>query len=55
MILRCRQPVLVGDVYDLMGRRVATAQQVLDGTWKLYLPSGVYIIGGKKVLMKRGN
>ena len=25
-----------------MGRRVATAQQVLDGTWKLYLPSGVY-------------
>ena len=48
-------PVLVGDVYDLMGRRVATAQQVLDGTWKLYLPSGVYIIGGKKVMMKRGN
>ena len=36
-------------VYDLTGRRVATQQQVLDGTWRYLLPSGIYIVNGKKI------
>ena len=36
-------------VYDLSGRKVATEQQVKDGTWRQLLKSGVYIINGKKI------
>jgi len=37
-------------VYDLQGRCVTTEQEVKDGTWKLRLPAGVYILNGKKVM-----
>ena len=36
-------------VYDLSGRKVATEQQVKDGTWRQLLKAGVYIINGKKI------
>ena len=41
----------VGDgcVYDMQGRRVATEEQVLDGTWKQRVSPGIYIINGKKI------
>ncbi len=41
----------VGDgcVYDLLGRKVATKEQVEDGTWRQQLRSGIYIINGKKI------
>ena len=35
-------------VYDLLGRCVATEQQVKDGTWRQNLAPGIYIINGKK-------
>lgn len=40
----------VGDgcVYDLQGRKVATKQQVEDGSWRQNLRPGIYIINGKK-------
>ena len=38
-----------GDVYDLSGRKVATEEQVKDGTWKQILRPGIYIVGGKKI------
>ena len=38
-----------GDVYDLSGRKVATEQQVNDGTWRQILRPGIYIVGGKKI------
>jgi hypothetical protein len=38
-----------GDVYDLSGRKVATEDQVKDGTWKQILRPGIYIVGGKKI------
>lgn len=41
-----------GCVYDLMGRKVATRQQVIDGTWRNHLTSGIYIINGKKIIVK---
>ena len=42
-------PVGDGCVYDMQGRRVATEQQVLDGTWKQRVSPGIYIINGKKI------
>jgi len=39
-------------VYDLQGRRVATGEQVADGTWRKVVKSGVYIINGKKVYVE---
>ena len=41
---------VVGDgcIYDLMGRKVATREQVEDGTWRERLAQGIYIINGKK-------
>lgn len=41
----------VGDgcVYDLLGRKVATKEQVEDGTWRLSVRPGIYIINGKKI------
>ena len=45
---------IVGDgcVYDMQGRRVANAEQVLDGTWKQRVSPGIYIINGKKLLVE---
>lgn len=45
------QQVAVGDnrIYDLLGRCVATEEQVKDGSWRQLLPPGLYIINGKKV------
>ena len=39
-----------GCVYDLLGRKVATAQEAADGTWRHRLGPGVYIIDGKKIV-----
>ena len=39
-------------VYDLMGRMVATEQQVKDGTWSARLSSGIYIVNGRKVRIR---
>ena len=41
---------VVGDgcIYDLMGRKVATKEQVEDGTCRERLAPGIYIINGKK-------
>lgn len=36
-----------GCIYDMMGRKVATRQQVEDGSWRLLRP-GIYIMNGKK-------
>ena len=35
-------------IYDLLGRKVATEQQVKDGTWHERLAPGIYIMNGKK-------
>lgn len=35
--------------YDLLGRKVATEQQVKDGTWRQHVAPGIYIVHGKKV------
>ena len=42
---------VIGDgcVYDLMGRKVATREQVEDGSWKQRVATGIYIINGKKI------
>ncbi len=41
---------VVGDgcIYDLLGRKVATKDQVEDGTWRERLAPGIYILNGKK-------
>jgi len=41
-----------GRVYDLQGRCVATEQQVSDGTWQTLLKPGMYIVNGKKIIVK---
>ena len=45
---------IIGDgcVYDLMGRKVATREQVEDGSWKQRVASGIYILNGKKFQKK---
>ena len=45
---------VVGDgcIYDLMGRKVATREQVEDGSWKQRVASGIYILNGKKFQKK---
>ena len=47
----------VGDgcAYDLLGRRVATAQQVRDGSWIQSAAPGIYIVNGKKVFVGKAN
>ena len=42
---------IVGDgcMYDLLGRKVATREQVEDGSWRYRVASGVYIVKGKKI------
>ena len=42
-----------GAVYDLSGRRVATEAEYNDGTWRKCLRPGIYIVGGKKVVVDR--
>lgn len=41
---------VIGDgcIYDLLGRKVATREQVEDGTWRERLAPGIYILNGKK-------
>ena len=41
-----------GNVYNLQGRCVATEEMVKDGTWKNNLTPGVYIMSGKKIVVK---
>ena len=38
-----------GAVYDLQGRRVADC---LDDAARRWLPTGVYIVGGRKIILK---
>lgn len=44
----------VGDgcIYDLMGRKVATREQVEDGSWRQRVATGIYILNGKKFQKK---
>lgn len=41
-----------GNVYNLQGRCVATEEMVKDGTWKNNLTPGVYIMNGKKIIVR---
>lgn len=41
-----------GNVYNLQGRCVATEEMVKDGTWKNNLTPGVYIMSGKKIIVR---
>ena len=41
-----------GNVYDMLGRRVATAQQVRDGSWRRHVAPGIYIVQGRRVAVK---
>ena len=45
---------IIGDgcIYDLSGRKVATEQQVQDGSWRTTLSSGIYILNGRKFQKK---
>ena len=42
---------MIGDgcVYDLAGRKVASKEEVIDGTWRQRVARGVYIVNGKKI------
>lgn len=44
-----REVIGDGCVYDLTGRKVATREQVEDGSWKQRVATGIYIINGKKI------
>jgi hypothetical protein len=44
-----REVIGDGCVYDLMGRKVATREQVEDGSWKQRVATGIYIINGIKI------
>ena len=48
------QQTVIGDgcIYDLSGRKVATEQQVQDGSWRTTLASGIYILNGRKFQKK---
>jgi len=41
-----------GRVYNMRGQCVATGQEAADGSWMLRVPHGVYILNGKKILVK---
>ena len=43
-----KQRVGDGCIYDLMGRKVATKEQVEDGSWRTRLAPGIYILNGRK-------
>ena len=46
----------VGDgcVYDILGRKVASAEEVKAGTWYRHLSPGIYIVNGQKVFVGVG-
>ena len=54
-ILNALNDNMVGDgcIYDLQGRKVATEQQVQDGSWRQWLSPGIYILNGKKFSKRR--
>ncbi len=39
--------------YFVMGRCVASAERVKDGTWRNGLKPGIYVVNGKKISIKR--
>ena len=39
-------------VFDLQGRKVATEEEVQDGTWRQQLSPGIYIVNGRKIAIK---
>lgn len=39
-------------VYDLLGRCVATGEEVVNGTWRSKVASGIYILNGRKIYVK---
>ena len=49
------QQTFIGDgcAYDLLGRKVASAEAVQNGSWYQYLTSGIYIVNGQKVLISK--
>ena len=38
-------------VYDLQGRRVASAEEAADGSWRRKVTAGVYVVNGKKMVV----
>ena len=38
-------------VYDLQGRRVASAEEAADGSWRRKVNAGVYVVNGKKMVV----
>ena len=40
-------------VYDVHGRCIVSGEQARDGSWKKSVPSGVYLQGGKKYLIRK--
>ena len=41
-----------GRVYDLQGRCVVTEQEAIDGSWINTVAPGIYILNGKKVVVR---
>jgi hypothetical protein len=39
-------------VYDLLGRCVASGEEVVNGTWRHKVASGIYILNGRKIYVK---
>ena len=39
-------------VYDLQGRRIASGQAAEDGTWRKDVRPGVYIVNGRKIVIR---
>ena len=39
-------------VYDLLGRCVASGEEVVNGTWRSKVASGIYILNGRKIYVK---
>ena len=39
-------------VYDLLGRCVASGEEVVNGTWRRKVASGIYILNGRKIYVK---
>ena len=40
-------------VYDLQGRRVASAEEAADGSWRRKVTAGVYVVNGKKMVVHK--
>ena len=39
-------------VYDMQGRRIASGQAAEDGTWRKDVRPGVYIVNGRKIVIR---